>query len=249
MEINHNRSGIAWSGDLNEDTVRRIANLCAKGENNRPAQETEVKGVIKEDELFAALVSGPSSGQGWTVEKQPMHRLTEINRATADIIRQKCDEYPLTMKLRQYGQTPDGMPIEWYEHRHPKHLTMDELLSDHKYIDLYEAAVARGECSPLEFPLTRDDQEPNIQERYLLLKVVKAGAEALDWTTQRPMIRLLGLMETALKAQRPLYESIEVALRGEGGGLTLEQMVSAMAEHVPQLKRLVTWMQARAQAA
>lgn len=243
------RSGLMISGDLTEEKVSRLANAVARFEDGGNAK-AEQEQIEREEEWYRFLTNGPSTGAGWHVWRDPLHRLEEKNRPTADIVRRQVKQYPLTMRLREYGEQSDGSPVQWVEARHPMHLTAEELLSDPRYIELREQAAARGECEPIEILLTADDQEPNALERYELAKAVAARYQAPIGTVSRATIQNLGYLIPALRnTGAPLMQALELAYKWPTDNLTMEQRIRAMAEVVPQLGRLVTWMEAREKAA
>lgn len=231
---------------MDDKEVRRIAALVDGTTTEQKEARDLRRALADEYQAYQAFINGPASGQGWTTCKHPLHRLEADDAVQARAVKHQAEKLPAVVRIVKWG----GM--EWVQHRPLDALTDEEINSTYETREAYERAVAQGKCNPryeLDKP-SSPDQEPTGGERYQMHRAILER-----WNSaQGPVAEWLGLLLVALKdasPTEPLLAMLERQFRWrhEADRMHLVDRLERMAEVVPQLNRLVTWVRSQREAA
>lgn len=222
-----------------EAQVKRIATAIAKGAG-RDVQ-AEAMALVEERRLYELLRSRHGPGEGWYIvadegdKPLPMRRLEYKSPPAAEVVRNAAKETPLLCRIIPYGG------IEWWEARNLVDLTDEELDSAFIYRAMYEGAVAKGEAPPRPIEETDPGEEPSGGELYRIAKAVQEGIPRFEIKDR--LKYTAGYLLSSIDTGGTASEIVERAFREQTG----EQIMAALtgiAQVVPEVGRLVTWLDA-----
>jgi hypothetical protein len=134
------------------EEVRRIDQGIVRGQAEAELRQALLQKLKAEEDAYLELLNRKGRDDGWrVVSKDTLHRIGAKNAEIEAVIRAKTVEYPLMSKIITHGG------FEWWMTRDIGQFSDAELLSDPRYLRLFDKAVGRRECS--DRPWLREQKE------------------------------------------------------------------------------------------
>lgn len=221
--------------DTSLNEIRKIDARIASGEEPGEGQDSKAAALANERRLLEQLLSRHGDGTGWHLaSNDPLHRLEIKSRHWAKLARKTSSEMPLMYRIFTYGE------MEWWESRSVLDLTDDELESAYIYQAEYEGLVARGKAPLRPIKATDPGEEPSGGELYRIAKALKEGLNQFPYPSA--LQHRAGVLCSSFVTGGTASQILERAFKGEHTP-NIMFTLAEMAAVIPEIGRLVTWLE------